>query len=136
MEHTMVVTQLIREAHKGKGHMVVLWLDLANAYGSIPHKLVEVALLKHHMSSKIKDLILDYYNNFNMRVTSRPITSDCHWLEKGIITGCTILVIIFTLAMNMVVKSAEVEFRRPLTKTGVWQPSIRALMATGGFLKA
>lgn len=35
-----VVTQLIREAQENKGDLTVLWLDLANAYGSIPHKLV------------------------------------------------------------------------------------------------
>ena len=133
MEHTRVVTQVRREAHKGKWDMVVLWLDLAYAYGSIPQKLVKVALLKHHMSSNISDLILYYYNNFNMRITSRSITSDWNWFDKGIITDCTISVIIFPLAMNMVVKSTEVDFRGPLTKTGVWQPS---LMTVGGFLKA
>lgn len=41
IEHTEVVTQLLREAREGKGDLAVLWLDLANAYGSIPHRLVE-----------------------------------------------------------------------------------------------
>lgn len=45
-----------------------------------------------------------------------------HWLEKSIITGCTISMILFLLAMNMLVKSAEVEYRGPLTKSGVQQP--------------
>ncbi|KAK7889536.1 hypothetical protein WMY93_025096 [Mugilogobius chulae] len=39
-----------------------------------------------------------------------------HRLEKGIITGCTISVTLFALAMNMLVKSAEPECRGPLTK--------------------
>ncbi|XP_049336392.1 uncharacterized protein LOC125802421 [Astyanax mexicanus] len=128
LEHTGVVTQLIREAHENKGDLAVLWLDLANAYGSIPHKLVELALHLHHVPSKIKDLILDYYNKFRMRVTSGSETSDWHSIEKGIITGCTISVVLFSLAMNMVVKSAEVECRGPLTKSGVRQPPIRAFM--------
>ncbi len=128
LEHTGVVTQLIREAHENRGDLVVLWLDLANAYGSIPHKLVELALHLHHVPCKIKDLILDYYNNFRMRVTSGSETSDWHCIRKGIITGCTISVILFALAMNMVVKSAEVECRGPLTKSGIRQPPIRAYM--------
>ncbi|KAK1789934.1 hypothetical protein P4O66_002263 [Electrophorus voltai] len=102
--------------------------DLANAYSSIPHKLVKLALHHHHVPSKIKDLIRDYYNNFRLRVTSGLITSDWHHLEKGIITGCTISVILFILAMNMVAKSSEVERRGPLSKAGVWQPSIRVFM--------
>ncbi|XP_063058826.1 uncharacterized protein LOC134452393 [Engraulis encrasicolus] len=128
LEHTGVVTQLIREAREGKGDLTVLWLDLANAYGSIPHKLVEVALLQHHVPTKVIDLILDYYSNFRLRVTAGSGTSDWHRLEKGIITGCTISVILFALAMNMIVKSAEVECRGPLTKSGVRQPPIRAFM--------
>lgn len=57
LEHSGVVTQLIREAREGRGNLAVLWLDLANAYGSIPHKLVEVALERHHVPCNIKTLI-------------------------------------------------------------------------------
>ncbi|XP_028292553.1 uncharacterized protein LOC114455485 [Gouania willdenowi] len=128
LEHTGVVTQLIREARENKGDLAVLWLDLANAYGSIPHKLVEEALNRHHVPKKVKDLILDYYSNFSLRVSSGSTTSDWHKLGKGIITGCTISVILFALSMNMLVKSAEVQCRGPLSKSGVRQPPIRAFM--------
>ncbi len=40
LEHTSMVTQLPREARENKGDLVVLWLDLATAYGSMPHRLV------------------------------------------------------------------------------------------------
>lgn len=54
----------IRKAREGKGDLVVLWLELANAYSSVPHKLVETTLNRNSVSSKIKDLILDYYSKF------------------------------------------------------------------------
>lgn len=38
LEHSGVVTQLIREAREGKGDLAVLWLDLTNAYDSIPYR--------------------------------------------------------------------------------------------------
>lgn len=126
--HTGVLTQLIREAREENGDIAVLWLDLANAYGSMPHKLVKTTLDRHHIPCKINNLILDYYGNFRLRVTSGSITSNWHPLEKGIITGCTISVILFTLAMNMLVKAAEVECRGPLSKSGTQQPPIRAFM--------
>lgn len=62
------------------------------------------------------------------RVTAGSGTSDWHRLEKGRITGCTISVILFALAMNMIVKSVEVECKEPFTKSGVCQPPIRAFM--------
>lgn len=128
LEHTGVVSQLIREAKESRGDLATLWLDLTNAYGSIPHKLVETALTRHHVPVAITNLILDYYNNFQLRVTSRSITSAWQRLEKGIITGCTISVPLFSLAMNMIVKSAEVECRGPLSRSGTRQPPIRAFM--------
>lgn len=98
---------------------MVLWLDLANTYGSIPHKLIETTVDHHQIPSKIKDLILNYYRNS---------ASEWHQLEKGIITRCTISGILFALAMNMVVKATEVECRGPLSKSGIQQPPIRAFM--------
>lgn len=103
----------------------MLWLDLANAYGSIPHKLVELALHRHHVPSKVSHLILDYYSNFRLRVTAGSGTSDWHRLEKGIITSCTISVILFALAMNMIVKSA---FMDDLTVTTTSVPGSRWIL--------
>ena len=36
VEHIGVVTQFVHEARESKGDLVVLWLDLKNAYGSDP----------------------------------------------------------------------------------------------------
>uniref|UniRef100_A0A3B1JAJ2 Reverse transcriptase domain-containing protein n=1 Tax=Astyanax mexicanus TaxID=7994 RepID=A0A3B1JAJ2_ASTMX len=128
LEHTGVVTQLIREARENKGDLAVLWLDLANAYGSIPHKLVQTTLERHHVPGQVAELIMNYYDQFSMRVSTGSITSEWHRVEVGIITGCTISVILFVLAMNMLVKSAETQCRGPKTMTGVRQPPVRAFM--------
>ena len=37
LEHTAILSQLIREAKSEKNDLVVVWLDIANAYGTIPH---------------------------------------------------------------------------------------------------
>lgn len=66
LKHPSVVTQLIREACEHKGDLTVLWLDLANAYGSIPHKRVQTVITKHRMQHPVADLKEDYYN-FRMR---------------------------------------------------------------------
>ena len=128
LEHTGVLTQLIREARENKGNLAVLWLDLANAYGSIPHQLVQLALRKHHVPDRIQELIADYYSNFSMRVSSGAITSCWHKIEIGIITGCTISVTLFSLAMNMLTKSAESECRGPKMRSSLRQPPIRAFI--------
>ncbi|XP_060603696.1 uncharacterized protein LOC132756599 [Ruditapes philippinarum] len=44
VEHTSVISQIIKEAHENKGDLAVIWLDLANAYGSVPHQLIQKTL--------------------------------------------------------------------------------------------
>ena len=46
-EHTAMVWEGLKDARKRRKSMVVLWLDLANAYGSVPHKLIEFALRRY-----------------------------------------------------------------------------------------
>ena len=123
IEQTGVVSQHIREARENNGNLAVLWLDLANAYGSIPHKVVEETLRRYHVPRSLSNLILGYYNNFNLRVTSGIKTSDWHRLERGIITGCTISATLFSLAMNIIIKSAEVG---PMAKSRIRQLPLRA----------
>lgn len=114
LEHTGVVTQLIREAQESKGDLAVLWLDPANAYGSVPHELVQTTLEKQHVPSLVAELIMDYCNQFSMRVSSGSTTSEWHRVEVGIVTGCTISEILFALARSMIVNSAE-----PVSEEGV-----------------
>lgn len=44
LEHTCILSQLIREAKESKGNLMVVCLDLANEYGSIPHDLINAAM--------------------------------------------------------------------------------------------
>lgn len=89
------MSQLIREARESKGDLQALWLE--------PHKLVEIALIRHPIPEKIRSIILDYYSDYRLRVSSGLLTSAWQRLEKGIITGCAISVPLFSLAMNMIV---------------------------------
>jgi len=50
------------------------------------------------------------------------------YLEVGIVTGCTISVIIFSAAINLLVKTAEKMSRGPITISGIRQPPTKAFM--------
>ena len=78
--------------------------------------------------NKISLLIVDYYNDFQMRTVSRNTKSPWHKLEKEITIGCTISAILLALAMNMLIKAAEVECRGPTTRSSLRHQPIRAYM--------
>ncbi|CAC5384667.1 unnamed protein product [Mytilus coruscus] len=57
IEHTSVLSQIIRETKDSKGELVVVWSDLANTYGTFPYKLVELMLERYHVPDGIRDVI-------------------------------------------------------------------------------
>ena len=128
LEHTAVISQLIKEAKEGKSSLAVIWLDLANAYGSVPHSLVEDTLKAYHVPGKVRDIIQEYYRGLHLRFNVDNYTTGWQRLEKGIPTGCTISVILFAAAMNLIMKAAEKECRGPKMKSGIRQPPGRAFM--------
>lgn len=128
LEHISVITQLIKEAREGKKDIAVIWLDLANAYGSIPHKLVKKTLTMHHVPAHIIKLINNYYSDFKMRFTTSDFTTEWQKLEVGIITGCTLSVVLFSASMYVLVKAAEKECKGPVMSSGTKQPPTRAFM--------
>ena len=105
-----------------------MWLDIANAYGSIPHSLIQLALRRAHVPEEFCQLVESYYSNMNIRFTTKHFTTDWQRVEKGIITGCTLSVILFALSMTMLVMSAKDETKGPKTSSGQRQVSTSLFM--------
>ena len=94
----------------------------------LPHKLEEVTPKCYHVIDRISDLILDYSKTFKIRTISKGSISVWHNLKRGIITGCTISATLFTLAMNLLIKTEELECRGPVPRFGRRQLLIWAYM--------
>ena len=85
-------------------------------------------LQKYHMPTKVQNLLHHYFESFEMRFVAGEYTTDWQRLEVGIVTGCTNSIILFTAAMNLPVKSAEVASRGSCTACRVQKPPTRAFM--------
>jgi hypothetical protein len=112
-KHTNVLTQIMREAKEVKCELAVIWLDLANAYGSIPYKLIQLMLQKYHVPEKIQHLLERYFDKLELRFTVQNFTTTWQRLKVGIVKGFTVSVILFSAAMNFIVKSVEKMSRGP-----------------------
>ena len=70
------INRIIKEVRSNRGELAVIWLDLTNAYGIIPHKLVELTLERyHHIPRKIRTMLSDYYEKFKMRFSVTNYTT-------------------------------------------------------------
>lgn len=129
VEHTGVVTQLLREAREGKGDLAVLWLDLANAYGSIPHRLVESSLdqqsAEAHSPSQAYSSppIRAFMDDLTVTTTSVP---GCRWILQGLKHLINWARMDFKPAKSrsLVVKKGKVTDQFPFTLGDIQIPSV------------
>ncbi|KAJ8278107.1 hypothetical protein GJAV_G00083890 [Gymnothorax javanicus] len=96
VEHSAMIWEQIQTAKQGKADLHVVWLDLTNAYGSVPLQLIHFALDFFHIPSCIQSLVAGYFDNFHICYTTQEISTGWHWLEKGISP------ILFTAAFKII----------------------------------
>ena len=109
VEHCAMIWHTIQEARLNKEDLSVVWLDLANAYGSVPHKLIEFSLEFFHVPEKLQMYLMKYYQAFHMRFSTAEYLTQWQRLEVGIPMGCTISPILFAMAMEVIVQSARTQ---------------------------
>ena len=76
-------------------------------YVSIPHRVIFKALREAHVPDEIVNPIQDYYKVVQIRFTTCHYETKWQKVEKGIITGCTLSLVLFSLAMTYVVLSVK-----------------------------
>ena len=96
----------ILSARKDKTELHVIWLNFTNAYGSVPHHLIRMALEFFNFPSKIGEIIMKYFNSAFMKFTIKNYTTKWQALEISIMMGCVISPLLFILAMELILRGA------------------------------
>ena len=107
IEHAYGIWDDLQEAKKKKESVAVVWLDLANAYGSVPHDMIKKGMEFFWIPEPIQQFVMKYYSLFKMRFTTTEFTTTWQRLEVGIAAGCTISVILFVLVMELLLRASN-----------------------------
>ncbi|MCP3680179.1 MAG: hypothetical protein GY782_08010, partial [Gammaproteobacteria bacterium] len=114
IEHFGAMWEVIKDAKVNRRNLNVVWLDLANAYGAVPHVLIIKALRYYNIPNKIINIIILYFSGVYGRFSSRTVTSKWQKFEIGIFMGCVISVIIFVMVMNLSDEYSSVKIPRAI----------------------
>ena len=128
VEHATMIWDAIQRAKSEKRNLDVIWLDLANAYGSVPHKMIQLALEMHHVPKNIREMLKSYFDGFSMRFSTKEYTTSWVNLEVGIAMGCAISPILFVLAMEVILKAAMSSAGPAELGNGYQVPPLKAFM--------
>ena len=94
-EQSSKLATALREAHTKQRSITVCWLDLANAYGSVHHNLVQFSLQHYNAPCKLTEIVTSLYSDLQALITSpdwmtRPIP-----MKTGVYQGDPFSVVIF-----------------------------------------
>ncbi|GFR81669.1 reverse transcriptase [Elysia marginata] len=128
LEHATMIWEAIQRAKSEKLNLDVVCLDLANAYGSVPQEMIQLALRMYHVPEDIQVLLDDYFSGFRMRFSTSDYTTNWINLEVGIAMGCTISPILFVMAMEVILKAAEGSAGPANLGGGCSMPPLKAFM--------
>ena len=122
IEHTTMLWNRIKTAKNNKTELLVIWLDLENAYGSVRHQLLEKAMEFFWIPEDIKNLIPTYLKRTYVRFSNNKYSTNWQKLNIAIMMGCVISPLLFVLVMEMKLRCANVNNNQ------ITSPSMKAFM--------
>lgn len=128
LEHSTVIWEMIKRAKSQGGDLTVVWLDLVNAYGSVPHSLVKFALEFFWVPEKVIKVVEGYFKGFWVRYASAEATSSWHKLEVGIAMGCAVSPMLFVMVMEVMIRIGLTRSKGVTLERGVSVSSMKAFM--------
>ena len=101
IEHATIIAEMIKDAKQHQNALCLVWLDLANAYGSVNHMMIQFALKWYHIPREMIELIFNYYDQLFLQVHTEDWTSEWFQLAIGVAQGCTTSTMIFNIAFQL-----------------------------------
>ena len=105
--------------------MIVTWIDLANAYGSVMHNLIQFALSWYHVPLSVRRIIHCYYDKLVAKVVTKDWQTQFFHYDIGLFQGCTMSTILFDITFNLLLDFIKCHdnlgyaMKRPLSTKGM-----------------
>ena len=92
---------MLLNAKKNAKPIVTTWLDQQNAYGTVPHNLIQFSLEWYHIPAHIRKIVFKYYDELFICVKTKDWTADWLCCYIGVFKGCPLSCILFLAVFNL-----------------------------------
>ena len=98
-EHHCKLAAIIKGARTSKRSLAVAWLDIANAYGSVHHSLIQFVLQHYHAPPEFSALLQSWYSGLSASISTADWVTPAVSLETGVYQGDPLSVVLFLSVM-------------------------------------
>ena len=99
-EHQAKLAAITRAARRDKRSLAVAWLNIANAYGSVHHSLIQFSLRHYHAPPEFCALMQSMYTGLSATISTEKWCTAPVPLEIGVYQGDPLSVAIFLTVIN------------------------------------
>ena len=103
IEHQSKLAAILHDAKKKHKSLTVCWLDLANAYGSVHHSLIDYSLRHYHAPSAFCSMVQGLYGGLSASVITKEWSTPAIPLQIGVYQGDPLSVVVFNTVINTLV---------------------------------
>ena len=107
LEHTALLSHIIRDAKRKQRSLVITLLDLQNAFGEVQHGLIDTMLKYHHIPDHVIELVDALYADFKTTITTRSYATPFLKIEKGVLQGDCLSPLLFNLCINSFIRTLQ-----------------------------
>ena len=100
-EHIAATKAAIRNAKDHYRQLVIAWIDLKNAFGSVNHNLIQFALWWYHVPPMFARIMFLYYELLVATIEGKEWSSKPFVFAVGVFQGCCISPLLFNIVFNL-----------------------------------
>jgi len=109
-EQYFKVKNILKNANVNKKPVAVLFLDIANAYGSLDLESLYEIMGKYNIDPGFINYVREFYKGFQYYVNVGENSGVFDW-KNGLVQGCSMSAILFVLAINYVLVYLDGNYR-------------------------
>ena len=91
----------IKDAKANRRQIFVVWVDLMNAYGRVPHNLIVYALRHYKFPEWLVNYLISYYDELIVRVVTKDWKTEWFFYLIGLFQGDPLSVVLFLIVFNL-----------------------------------
>ena len=106
-EHTYLLSSVVADTRRQTKKLNLAWLDLRNAFGSIPHSVIHTTLTHMGAPPNLVEFVSNAYTGATTTIRTSTGDTNAVPIHAGVKQGCPLSPFLFNLCIELIIRSVK-----------------------------